>query len=104
GGPRAAVDFIKLLRALPEEKKARGDALHGTLAGLLALFVLEPATAAEVPGLLRTGLSPDAVSPIIGALSGATTPEALHALTQIGCGRRGRSCRRAEQSARRRQG
>jgi HEAT repeats len=80
---RTLSDFTKFLRALPEEQKARSDALGEALNGLHALFVVEPATAAKVPGLLRAGLSRDAVGSIIGALSAATTKDAMHALRQI---------------------
>ncbi len=80
---RTLSDFIKLLGALPEEKKARDAALTSSLTGLRALFLLEPAAAAKVPPLLRTGLSPIAASTLLGALADATTPEALHALAQI---------------------
>jgi HEAT repeat protein len=80
---RTLSDFARLLRELPEEQKARDDALSQALTGLQALFVVEPASAAKVSGLLRSGLSHDAVSTIHGALSGVQTREALRALSQI---------------------
>jgi hypothetical protein len=80
---RTLSDFITLLRALPEEKNARGDALADALNGLRALFMLEPTAAAKVPPLLRTDLAPVAVSTLLGALGNAATPEALHTLSLI---------------------
>lgn len=80
---RSLKDFIQGLRSLPTEKTARGKARNQALEGLLALFILEPATASQVPALLRTRVDASASSPLIGALSAANTPEAIRALCQI---------------------
>lgn len=91
---RSLKDFVRILRARPLDKKtkvARGetdqvreDAWRDAAGGLHALFVLEPATAVGVPELVRNkGLRTDALSLVLGALSAAATPEALHALVVI---------------------
>jgi HEAT repeats len=91
-GGRSLKDFVKILRALPKAKsdkpgerdKAREDARRDAASGLHALFVLEPATAIEVPNLVRhKSLRADAVDLVLGALLAATTPEALHALVEL---------------------
>jgi HEAT repeat protein len=80
---RTFTDFTKLLSELPEDAKARGEAISAALAGLIALFRVEPAAAAEVHAWLRTAPAPDAVATILGALSGVASRETLHALSQV---------------------
>jgi Lipoprotein amino terminal region len=80
---RTLSDFAPILHKLPEEQKARREALQKALDGLYALFTVEPTAATEVPGLLRTASEPDAVSTMLGALASAATKEALSALSQI---------------------
>jgi HEAT repeat protein len=48
-----------------------------------ALFLLEPGAAAQVPGLIRDERSRNVYSSLIGSLSSASTPEAIHALAQV---------------------
>ncbi len=76
-------DMVKDLRALPKEERARDDARTLALEQLRALFMLEPAEALKVPELLRSGMEPLAASPMLGALSAASTPEAIRALVEI---------------------
>lgn len=80
---RTLKDFLRDLRSLPTERQAQDKARSKALEGLLALFILEPASASQVPALLRTGLEPSAASPLLGALSAASTPESLSALARI---------------------
>ncbi|MET0405425.1 MAG: HEAT repeat domain-containing protein [Cystobacter sp.] len=83
----AGKDFgalLKELHELPEETNARDDARTRVLEQLRALFMLEPSEASKVPETLRTaGLDPAAASPMIGALSAASTQEAISALSQV---------------------
>ncbi|MCY1020004.1 HEAT repeat domain-containing protein [Pyxidicoccus sp. MSG2] len=79
-GGRSLDDILKDLRSLPDDEKARDDARTRVLEQLSALFTLHPAEALKVPDLLRSGLSPLAASPLLGALSAASTPEAIQAL------------------------
>ncbi|NBD14308.1 HEAT repeat domain-containing protein [Corallococcus silvisoli] len=79
-GNRSLDDILKELRALPEDEKARDDARTRALEQLRALFMLRPAEALKVPDLLRSGLTPLAASPLLGALSAASTPEAIRSL------------------------
>jgi HEAT repeat protein len=83
----AGKDFgglIKELRSLPEEVNARDDARTRVLEQLRALFMLQPSEASKVPATLRAGgLDPIAASPMLGALSAASTPEAISSLSQI---------------------
>ena len=82
-GDRRFEDMLKDLRALPTtSEKERDDARTLALERLRALFKLEPAEALKVPDALRSGLDPLAASPMIGALSAASTPEALQALSR----------------------
>lgn len=81
-GGRSLDDILQDLRSLPDEQKARDNARTRALEQLRALFLLDPAEALKVPGLLRSGLSPLAASPMLGALSAASTPQAIHALVE----------------------
>lgn len=77
-------DLVNDLRSLPKEEKDRDDARTLALERLRALFMLEPAEAAKVPDVLRKGgLDPIAASPMLGALSAASTPESIGALAEI---------------------
>ncbi|MBU8898132.1 HEAT repeat domain-containing protein [Corallococcus sp. M34] len=76
-------DLVKDLRSLPKDEKERDDARTHALEQLRALFLLEPKEAAKVPGLLHEGMEPLAASPMLGALSAASTPEALSALSKV---------------------
>ncbi|MDC0707156.1 HEAT repeat domain-containing protein [Stigmatella sp. ncwal1] len=80
---RSLKDFIRDLRSLPTETTAQEKARSQALVGLLALFVLEPSSASGVPALLRTRVKASSAGPLIGALSAASTPEAIRALCQI---------------------
>lgn len=80
-GGRRFEDMLKDLHSLPTTEKERDDARSLALERLRALFKLEPAEALKVPDALRSGLDPIASSPLIGALSAASTPEALQALS-----------------------
>ncbi len=80
---RSLEDFIKALHSLPTEKRDRDQARAQALEGMHALFILEPAAARQIPALLRTRVPPALSSPFIGALSAASTPEAIQALCQI---------------------
>lgn len=81
-GGRRFEDMLKDLRSLPTDPKARDDARTQALERLRALFMLEPSEALKVPGVLHEGMDPLAASPMIGALSAASTSESIHALTQ----------------------
>ena len=76
-------DLVKDLRSLPQGEKERDDARTRALEQFRALFLLEPAEALKVPGLLHEGMDPLAASPMLGALSAASTPEAVSALSKI---------------------
>lgn len=81
-GGRRFEDMLADLRALPTTEKERDDARTLALERLRALFKLQPAEALKVPDALRSGLDPLAASPMIGALSAASTPESLQALSR----------------------
>ncbi|MET0402624.1 MAG: HEAT repeat domain-containing protein, partial [Cystobacter sp.] len=84
-GNRTFEDLMRALRALPEEKKAREYERTQVLEQLRALFMLKPEEALKVPDLLRSsGLAPDALSPMLGALSAASTPAAIQSLAKAG--------------------
>ncbi|WP_395839999.1 HEAT repeat domain-containing protein [Cystobacter fuscus] len=77
-------DLLKDLRSLPKEERARDDARSLALEQLRALFMLEPTEALKVPETLRQGgLEPIAASPLLGALSAASTPESIQALSKV---------------------
>ncbi|WP_375765585.1 HEAT repeat domain-containing protein [Archangium gephyra] len=80
-GNRRFEDMLADLRALPTEVKARDDARTQALERLRSLFELEPAEALKVPGVLK-GMDPLAASPMLGALSAASTPESIQALSK----------------------
>lgn len=71
------------LRKLPADEKTRGPAASELLSRLRALFTLEPSEAARVPALVRGEKDRTTYSTLLGALSAASTPEALHALGQV---------------------
>ncbi|WP_309890411.1 HEAT repeat domain-containing protein [Archangium sp.] len=76
-------ELMKDLRSLPADEKESESARTKALEQLRALFLLEPKQALRVPGLLREGMDPLAASPMLGALSAASTSESLKALSQI---------------------
>ncbi|HYH99728.1 HEAT repeat domain-containing protein [Hyalangium sp.] len=75
--------LVKELRSLPEDPQAKDDARTQALEQLRALFMLHPAEALKVPGIIRAGMDPLAASPMLGALSAASTREALQSLAEI---------------------
>ncbi|WP_232293372.1 HEAT repeat domain-containing protein [Stigmatella aurantiaca] len=81
-GNRRFEDIVQDLRSLPKDGKARDDARTAALERLRALFLLQPSEALKVSGILRSGIEPTAASPMIGALSAASTPEALQTLSR----------------------
>ncbi|SEU37122.1 HEAT repeat domain-containing protein [Stigmatella erecta] len=81
-GNRRFEDIVQDLRALPQDGKARDDARTAALERLRALFLLQPSEAQKVSSLLREGLEPAAASPLMGALSAASTPESLQILSR----------------------
>lgn len=81
-GDKRFEDMERDLRSLPKEEKARDDARTLAMERLRALFLLSPAEAQKVSAVLRSGLEPTAASPMIGALSAASTPEALSTLVK----------------------
>lgn len=82
-GGRRFDDMVRDLRALPKGDKERDDARTLAMERLRSLFLLEPAEALKVHDILRSGLDPLAASPMLGALSGASTPEALQSLVNV---------------------
>jgi HEAT repeat protein len=75
--------LVKDLRSLPKDPLERDDARTRALEQLRALFMLQPAEALKVPGIIRAGMDPLAASPMLGALSAASTKEAIQALTEV---------------------
>ncbi|WP_224240220.1 HEAT repeat domain-containing protein [Hyalangium gracile] len=75
--------LVQELRSLPEDPKARDDARTQALEQLRALFMLRPSEALKVPGVIREGMDPLAASPMLGALSAASTREAVQALAEV---------------------
>ncbi|WP_224364840.1 HEAT repeat domain-containing protein [Hyalangium versicolor] len=75
--------LVKELRSLPEDPKARDDARTQALEQLRALFMLHPSEALKVPGIIRAGMDPLAASPMLGALSAASTPESIQSLAEV---------------------
>jgi HEAT repeat protein len=80
-GNRTFDELIQALRSLPEDEKARDDARTQVMEQLRALFMLKPDEALKVPDILRTGMPQIAASPMLGALSAASTPAAIHSLS-----------------------
>ncbi len=76
-------DLVGALRALPRDEKVRGPATAQLMNRLKALFTLEPDAAAQVPALLREEKDRNTYSSLIGALSAASTPEAVRALAEV---------------------
>ncbi|ATB35295.1 hypothetical protein CYFUS_000707 [Cystobacter fuscus] len=79
-GNRTFDELIQALRSLPTDEKARDDARTQVMEQLRALFMLQPGEALKVPDILRSGMPQLAASPMLGALSAASTPEAIHSL------------------------
>ncbi|KFE58916.1 HEAT repeat domain-containing protein [Hyalangium minutum] len=77
--------LVKELRSLPEDPQAKDDARTQALEQLRALFMLHPSEALKVPGIIRAGMDPIAASPMLGALSAASTREAIQSLAEV-CG------------------
>ncbi|WP_224247169.1 HEAT repeat domain-containing protein [Hyalangium gracile] len=75
--------LVKELRSLPADEKQSETARSQALQQLRALFLLEPGQALLVHDTLRAGMDPLAASPLLGALSSASTPEAVQALSSI---------------------
>lgn len=72
------------LRALArKDGEQSGPETAALMHRLQALFQLEPGAAAQVPGLIRQERSRNVYSSLIGSLSAASTPEAIHALAQV---------------------
>lgn len=72
------------LRALRKKDSEHGGPETAVvMERLQALFLLDPASAAQVPGLIREERSRNVYSSLIGSLSAASTPEAIHALAQV---------------------
>jgi HEAT repeat protein len=71
------------LRALPADEEVRGPATAELMERLRALFLLEPSSASQVPAQLRGEKDRNTYSSLIGALSAASTPEAVRALSQV---------------------
>ena len=72
------------LRALArKDGEQAGPETAALMDRLHALFLLEPRAAAQVPELIREERSRNVYSSLIGSLSSASTPEAVHALTQV---------------------
>ncbi|MFY2561876.1 HEAT repeat domain-containing protein [Corallococcus terminator] len=76
-------DLAGKLRQLPRDEGASGQATAQLMARLKALFQLEPASALAVPGQLRGEEDRNTYSSMLGALSAASTPEAVRALGQV---------------------
>ncbi|SEL32536.1 HEAT repeat [Stigmatella aurantiaca] len=75
--------LVKDLHALPSNEQERDSARARALEQLRALFLLEPGQALLVHATLSAGMDPQAASPLLGALSAASTPECLQALSRI---------------------
>jgi len=75
--------LVKELRSLPKDPLERDDARTQALEQMRALFMLQPGEALKVPGVIRSGMDPLAASPMLGALSAASTKESIQALTAV---------------------
>jgi HEAT repeat protein len=82
-GGRSFDDMLKELRSLPSEPKARDDVRTRVLEQLRALFMLQPSEALKAPGVIRSGMDPLAASSMLGALSAASTREAIRSLSEV---------------------
>ena len=80
-GGRSFQDILAALRALPADRFERGDGLLSAMRQLTSLFVLQPSEASKVHEVLQSDLPHDAMSAFIGALSSASMPECVHALS-----------------------
>jgi HEAT repeat protein len=76
-------DLMQELRTLPPDAKDRGARTAHLMNRMSALFELEPETARQVPAMLRGVKDRDLYSPTLGALSSASTPEAVQALATV---------------------
>ncbi|WP_043391133.1 HEAT repeat domain-containing protein [Archangium violaceum] len=75
--------LVKDLRSLPTDPEERDDARTRALEQLRALFMLQPGEALKVPEIIRGGMDPLAASPMLGALSAASTQEAIQSLVSV---------------------
>ncbi|GMU04861.1 HEAT repeat domain-containing protein [Corallococcus caeni] len=76
-------DLVQELRDLPRGDKASGPKSAHLMNRMRALFQLEPESAKQVPALLRGEKDRDTYSPMLGALSAASTPQAVQALATV---------------------
>ncbi|MCY1046234.1 HEAT repeat domain-containing protein [Corallococcus sp. bb12-1] len=82
GGAKLS-DLLKELRAVPRDGKSGGPETARLMNRMRALFQLEPESAAQVPSMLRQEKDRDTYSPVLGALSSASTPQAVQALASV---------------------
>ncbi|HEX5744740.1 MAG TPA: HEAT repeat domain-containing protein [Archangium sp.] len=75
--------LVKDLRTLPKDPLERDDARARALEQMRALFMLQPGEALKVPEIIRSGMEPDAASPMLGALSAASNKESIQALSTV---------------------
>lgn len=76
-------ELATTLRGLSKNGTPDGERTAQVMGRLKALFLLEPGTAASVPGLLSGEKDRNTYSTMLGALSAASTPEAVRALSQV---------------------
>ncbi|WP_244237192.1 HEAT repeat domain-containing protein [Corallococcus llansteffanensis] len=76
-------DLVQELRTLSNDGKPTGPRTAHLMNRMRALFQLEPESATRVPDLLRDEKRRDVYSPLLGALSAASTPQALQALATV---------------------
>jgi HEAT repeat protein len=81
-GDRTFSDVLEMLRSLPKEEGERNTARTLAMEYLRAIFMLQPAEALKIPNLIK-GMEPDAASPMLGALSAASTSQSIQALSQV---------------------
>lgn len=75
--------LLKELHALPKDEHERDEVRTNVLDQLHALFMLHPAEALKVPDAIRAGMDPLAASPMIGALSAASSREAIQSMVEL---------------------
>ena len=80
-GGRSFQDILAALRALPSDRSERWNGRLSAMRQLTSLFVLQPSEASKVHEVLQSDLPHDAMSAFIGALSSASMPECVHALS-----------------------
>lgn len=81
-GDRTFSDVLEMLRNLPKEEGERNTAQSLALEYLRAIFMLQPEEALKVPELVK-GMEHASVSPMLGALSAASTPQAITAMSKV---------------------